>query len=123
MEGGKVIAYASRQLKVHEKNYPTHELELAALVFALKLWRHYFDKVYVDVFRDHKSLQYIFLQRELNLHYRRWLELLKNYDMSVHYHIGNANIVADALSRLSMGSTTRVGYGKNELVKDVRRFA
>ncbi|WMV25700.1 hypothetical protein MTR67_019085 [Solanum verrucosum] len=88
MQNGKVIAYASRQLKVHEKNYPTHDLELAAVVFALKIWRHYLYGVHVDVFTDHKSLQYVFTQKDLNLRQRRWLEFLKDYDMSVHYHSG-----------------------------------
>ncbi|WMV45519.1 hypothetical protein MTR67_038904, partial [Solanum verrucosum] len=78
----KVITYASRQLKVHEKNYPTHDLELAAVVFALKIWRHYLYGVDVDVFTDHKSLQYVFNQKDLNLCQRRCLELLKYYDMS-----------------------------------------
>ncbi|WMV46051.1 hypothetical protein MTR67_039436, partial [Solanum verrucosum] len=96
MQNGKVIAYASRQLKVHEKNYPTHDLELAAVVFALKIWRHYLYGVHVDVFTDHKSLQYVFTQKDLNLRQRRWLEFLKDYDMSVHYHPGKANVVADA---------------------------
>ncbi|WMV50137.1 hypothetical protein MTR67_043522 [Solanum verrucosum] len=104
MQNGKVIAYASRQLKVHEKNYPTHDLELAAVVFALKIWRHYLYGVHVDVFTDHKSLQYVFTQKDLNLRQRRWLEFLKDYDMSVHYHPGKANVVADALSRVSMGT-------------------
>ncbi|WMV42529.1 hypothetical protein MTR67_035914 [Solanum verrucosum] len=103
MQRGKVIAYASRQLKVHEKNYPTHDLKLAAVVFALKIWRHYLYGVHVDVFTDHKSLQYVFTQKELNLRQRMWLEFLKDYDMSVHYHPSKANVVADALSRLSMG--------------------
>ena len=123
MQAGKVIAYASRQLKVHEKNYPTHDLELAAVVFALKLWRHYLYGVHVDVFTDHKSLQYVFTQRELNLRQRRWLELLKDYDMNVHYHPGKANVVADALSRMSMGSTAHVEDEKKELVKEVHRLA
>ncbi|WMV46412.1 hypothetical protein MTR67_039797 [Solanum verrucosum] len=78
MQHGKVIAYASRQLKVHDKNYPTHDLELAAVVFALMIWRHYLYGVHVDVFTDHKSLQYVFTQKELNLRQRRWLELLKD---------------------------------------------
>ncbi|KAH0684682.1 hypothetical protein KY289_022434 [Solanum tuberosum] len=108
MQQGKVIAYASRQLKVHEKNYPTHDLELVSVVFALKIWRHYLYGVHVDVFTDHKSLQYVFTQKELNLLQRRWLEFLKEYDMSVHYHPGKATIVADALSRLSMGSVAHV---------------
>ena len=102
MQGGKVISYVSRQLKVHEKNYPTHDLELAAMVFALKLWRHYLCGVNVDVFTDHKSLPYVFTQRMLNLRQRRWFELLKDYDMNFHYHPGKANVVVDALSRMSM---------------------
>ena len=108
MQVSKVIAYASRQLKVYEKNYPTHDLELAAVVFPLKLWRHYLYGVHVDVFTNHKSLPYVFTQRELNLHQRRWLELLKDYDMNVHYHPGKANVVTDALSRMSMGITTHI---------------
>nr|XP_009803207.1 PREDICTED: uncharacterized protein LOC104248608 [Nicotiana sylvestris] len=108
MQHGKVIAYASRQLKTHEKNYPTHDLELAAVVFALKIWRHYSYRVHVDIFTDHKSLQYIFKQRELNLRQRRWLELFKDYDVDILYHSGKANVVADALSQRSMGSLAHV---------------
>ena len=108
MERYKVLVYASRQLKVHEKNYPTHDLEFAVVVFALKIWRHYLYGVHVDVFTDHKSLQYMFTQKELNLRQRRWIEILKYYDMSVHYHPGKVNVVADAHSRLSMGSLTHV---------------
>ncbi|KAH0692437.1 hypothetical protein KY285_019534 [Solanum tuberosum] len=122
MQRGKVIAYASRQLKVHENNYPTHDLELA-VVFALKIWRHYLYGVHVDVFTDHKSLQYVFTQKELNLRQRRWLEFLKDYDMSVHYHPGKANVVADALSRLSMDSVAHVEEEMRELAKDVHRLA
>ena len=81
-----MITYASRQLKVHEKNYPTHDLELAAVVFALKIWRHYLYGVHVDVFTDHKSLHYVFTQKKLNILQMRWLEFLKDYGMSVHYH-------------------------------------
>ena len=108
MQHGKVIAYASRQLKPHEKNYPTHDLELAAIVFSLKIWRHYFYGVHVDVFTDHKSLQYVFSQKNLNLCQRRWLELLKDYDMSVLYHPRKANVVANALSRWCMSSVAHV---------------
>ena len=104
MQHGKVIAYASRQLKNHEKNYPIHDLVLTAVVFALKIWRHYLYGVHVDIFTDHKSLQYIFKQKELNLRQRRWLELLKDYDIDILYHPRKANVVADALSRKSMGS-------------------
>ena len=79
--------------------------------------------VHVDVFTDHKSLQYVFTQKELNLRQRRWLEFLKEYDMSVHYHPGKANVVADALSRLSMGSIAHVKEEMKELAKDVHRLA
>ena len=123
MQRGKVIAYASRQLKVHEKNYPTHDLELAAVVFALKIWRHYLYGVHVDVFTDHKSLQYIFTQKELNLRQRRWLEFLKDYDMSVHYHPGKANVVDVSPSGLFMGSVAHVEEERKELAKDVYRLA
>lgn len=119
----RVIAYASRQLKVHEKNYPTHDLELAVVVLALKIWRHYLYGVHVGIFTDHKSLQYVVTQKELNLRQRRWLELLKDYDMSILYHPGKANVVADSLSRLSMGSTADIEEGKRELAKDVHRHA
>nr|GFB76034.1 reverse transcriptase [Tanacetum cinerariifolium] len=101
MQYGKVIAYASRQLKPYEVNYPTHNLELAAVVFTLKIWRHYLYGESCDVFTNHKSLKYIFTQRELNMRQRRWLELLKDYDTNIQYHPGKANVVADALSRKS----------------------
>ncbi|KAI3821490.1 hypothetical protein L1987_09058 [Smallanthus sonchifolius] len=99
MQRGKVIAYASRQLKVHEKNYTTHDLELGAVVFALKIWRHYLYGTKCVVFTDHKSLQHIFNQKELNMRQRRWVELLNDYDCEIRYHPGKANVVADALSR------------------------
>ena len=99
MQEGKVVAYASRQLKPHEKNYPTHDLELAAIVFALKIWRHYLYGEKCFIYTDHKSLKYLPSQRELNLRQRRWIELIKDYDYVIDYHPGKANIVADALSR------------------------
>ncbi|GJS22847.1 putative reverse transcriptase domain-containing protein [Tanacetum coccineum] len=99
MQREKVIAYASRQLKVHEENYTTHDLELGAVVFALRLWRHYLYGTKCVVFTDHKSLQYILNQKELNLRQRRWIELLSDYDCEIRYHPGKANVVADALSR------------------------
>jgi hypothetical protein len=99
MQNGKVVAYASRQLKQHEKNYPTHDLELAAVVFALKIWRHHLYGEQFDLFSDHKSLKYIFSQKELNMRQRRWMELIKDYDFTLQYHPGKANVVADALSR------------------------
>ncbi|GKC31568.1 putative reverse transcriptase domain-containing protein [Tanacetum coccineum] len=95
----KVIAYASRQLKIHEKNYTTHDIELGAVVFALKMWRHYLYGTKCVVFTDHKSLQHILDQKELNMRQRRWLEFLSDYDCEICYHLGKANVVADALSR------------------------
>ena len=117
---GKIIAYASKQLKVHEKNYPTHDLEIAGVVFTLKLWRHNLYGVHVDVFTVHKIP--VHDHTELNLRQRRWLEMSKAYDMNVHYHPGKANIVADVLCRMSMGSTTPVEDGQKELVKDIHRL-
>ncbi|WVZ80276.1 hypothetical protein U9M48_027767 [Paspalum notatum var. saurae] len=99
MQEGRVIAYASRQLRKHEANYPTHDLELAAVVHALKIWRHYLLGNTCHIYTDHKSLKYIFTQPELNMRQRRWLELIKDYDTEIHYHPGKANVVADALSR------------------------
>jgi hypothetical protein len=99
MQEGRVIAYASRALRPHEINYPTHNLELAAVVHALKIWRHYLMFNHCNIFTDHKSLNYIFTQSELNMRQRRWLEWIKDYDLEVHYHPGKANVVADALSR------------------------
>jgi hypothetical protein len=96
---GHVIAYASRQLRKHELNYPTHDLELAAVVHALKICRHYIMGTKCQVYTDHKSLKYIFTQKDLNLRQRHWLELIKDYDLEIHYHPGKANLVADALSR------------------------
>ena len=102
MQEGKVVAYASRQLKPHEKNYPTHDLELAAIVFALKIWRHYLYGEKCFIYTDHKSLKYFPSQRELNLRQRRWMELIKDYDCVIDYHSGKANVVGDALSRKTM---------------------
>ncbi|PRQ42385.1 putative nucleotidyltransferase, Ribonuclease H [Rosa chinensis] len=99
MQHGNVIAYASRQLKPHELNYPTHDLELAAIVLALKLWRHYLYGARCQIFTDHKSLKYVFTQPNLNLRQRRWMELIEDYDCTIEYHPGKANVVADALSR------------------------
>ncbi|WVZ97333.1 hypothetical protein U9M48_042880 [Paspalum notatum var. saurae] len=93
---GKVIAYASCQLRKHEVNYPTHNLELLAVVYALKKWRHYLLGNTCHIYTDHKSLKYIFTQPELNMRQHRWLELIKDYDFEVHYHPGKANVVADA---------------------------
>nr|GFD23436.1 reverse transcriptase [Tanacetum cinerariifolium] len=120
MQHGKVIAYASRQLKPYEVNYPTHDLELAVVVFALKIWRHYLYGESCDVFTDHKSLKYIFTQRELNMRQRRWLELLKYYDTNIQYHPGKANVVADALSRKS-GMIAGIKV-EEEIIRDLEQL-
>jgi ribonuclease HI len=110
MQEGKVVAYASRQLKKHEENYPTHDLELAAIVHALKIWRHYLIRNKCELFTDHKSLKYFFTQTELNMRQRRWLELIKDYDVEINYHPGKANVMADALSQKT--------YCNNLMVKE-----
>ena len=99
MQENRVIAYASRALRPHEENYPTHDLELAAVIHALKIWRHYLMGAHCNIYTNHKSLKYIFTQTDLNMRQRRWLELIKDYELEVHYHPGKANVVADALSR------------------------
>ncbi|CAH9124286.1 unnamed protein product [Cuscuta epithymum] len=122
MQNGKVVAYASRQLKTHEVNYPTHDLELAAVIFALKLWRHYLYGVQCKIYTDHKSLKYIFTQKELNMRQRRWLELVKDYDLEIQYHEGKANVVADALSRKSTHSCRATWILPDELYRDFQKL-
>ena len=108
MQHDRVIAYASRQLKKHEVNYPTHDLELAAVVFALRIWRHYLYGVPCRIFTDHKSLQYLFSQKDLNMRQRRWIELIKDYDCTIEYRPGKANVVVDALSRKPSSSLAQL---------------
>jgi hypothetical protein len=98
MQECQVIAYASKQLRRHEEHYPTHDLKLAAVVHALKIWRHYLLGNICHIYTDYKSLKYIFTQSELNMRQRICLELIKDYDLEIHYHLGKANVVADALS-------------------------
>ena len=125
MQEKNVIAYASRQLKVHEHKYPTHDLELAAVVFALKQWRHYLYGVKCEVYTDHRSLQYVFTQKDLNLRQRRWMDLLKDYDITIFYHPGKTNVVADALSRNagSMGSLAHLQVSRRPLSREVQTLA
>jgi hypothetical protein len=101
IQDGHVVAYASRQLRKHEEKYPTHDLELVVVVHGLKIWRHYIIGKRCEVYSDHKSLKYIFTHPDLNLRQRRWLELIKDYDLEINYHPGKANVVADALGRRS----------------------
>ena len=121
MQHGKVIAYASRQLKDYEKRYPTHDLELAAVVFALKIWRHYLYGEKCEIYTDHKSLKYIFTQKELNMRQRRWLELIKDYDCEILYHPGKANVVADALSRKGREKLFQLTT-QEELIRDMEKL-
>ncbi|KAJ9544494.1 hypothetical protein OSB04_024201 [Centaurea solstitialis] len=112
MQRGRVIAYASRQLKPHEANYPTHDLELAAVVFALKIWRHYLYGVKCTIFTDHRSLRYFLEHPNLNMRQRRWLDVVKDYDCEILYHPGMANVVADALSRKKEHAPLRISHLK-----------
>jgi ribonuclease HI len=123
MQGGKVVAYASRQLRKHEENYPTQDLELAAVIHAMKIWRHYLMGNKCDIYTDHKSLKYIFTQSELNLRQRRWLELIKDYDLNIHYHPGKANVVADALSRKHYCNNLMVHDEQPSLYEDLERLS
>ncbi|GJZ60652.1 putative reverse transcriptase domain-containing protein [Tanacetum coccineum] len=126
MQREKVIAYASRQLKVHEKNYTTYDLELGSVVFALKIWRHYLYKTKCTVFTDHKTLQNILDQKELNMRQRRWLKLLSDYDCDSRYHPGKANIVADALSHKEWIEPLRSKYsihpGFEKIYQDMEKL-
>nr|GEW55682.1 putative reverse transcriptase domain-containing protein [Tanacetum cinerariifolium] len=122
MQEEKVIAYASRQLKIHEKIYTTHDLELEAVVFALKMWRHYLYDTKCVVFTDHKTLQHNLVQKELDMRQRRWLELLSDYNCEIHYHPRKSNVVTDALSQKERNKPLRVRalvlkIGLNFLVK------
>jgi hypothetical protein len=120
MQDNRVIAYASRALRTHEQNYPTHDLELAAVIHALKLWRHHLMGTKCNIYTDHKSLKYIFTQVDLNMRQRRWLELIKDYDLEVHYHPGKANVVADALSRKSHCHCLSIEFFSNTLCWEMR---
>ena len=121
MQGDNVIDYASRQLKTHEENYPTHDLELVEIVFALKIWRHHLYGAQFDLFSDHKSLKYLFNQKDLNMRQRRWMEYLKDFDFDLKYHPGKANVVADALSRkaLARAEISMHTCGLYEKVRDL----
>jgi hypothetical protein len=118
MRDGHVVAYALRQLRKHEAHYLTHNLELAAVVHTLKIWRHYLMGKRCELYMDHKSLKYIFTQSNLNLRQKRWFELIKDYDLGINYHAGKANVVADALSRRSHASQLVVDSMPFELCEE-----
>jgi hypothetical protein len=118
MQDGHVVAYASRQLRKHEAHYLTHDLELGAVVHAFNIWRHYLMGKRCELYTDHKSLKYIFTQLKLKLRQRRWLELIKDYDLRINYHLGKANVVVDALSQRSHVSQLMVDSMPFELCEE-----
>jgi hypothetical protein len=122
MQDGHVVAYASRQLRKHEVNYPTHDLELPAIVHTLKSWWHYLMGKRCELYTDHKSLKYLFTQLNLNLRQRIWLELIKDYDLGINYHPGKVNVVADALSRRSHSNHLIVKSIPSELCDDFAKL-
>jgi hypothetical protein len=109
-----VVSYSSRQLRRHEEHYPTHDLELAAVVMALRTWHHYLLGNVVHIYTDHKRLKYIFTQPDLNMRQRRWLELIKDCELEVHYHPGKANVIADMLSRKAHYNCLSAIHGTGE---------
>jgi hypothetical protein len=122
IQNDKVIAYASHQLKDYEQNYPTHDLELPAIVFALKIWRHYLYSKKCKIYTDHKSIKYLFTQNELNIRQMRWLELIKDYDCEINYHPGKANVVANALSRKSSIKLVNLSISQPQLIMELERL-
>ena len=122
MQSERVVAYGSRQLKNHKQSYPTHDMELTAIVFALKMWRHYLYSEQFEAFLDHKSLKYIFTQRDLNMRQRRWMEYLEDYEFTLNYHPGKANVVANALSLKSRGVLASVASREWQMLEAMGQF-
>ena len=122
MQFERVVAYGSRQLKNHEQNYPTHDLELATIVFTLKIWYHYLYDKQIEVFLDHKSLMYIFTQWDLNMRQLRWMEYLEDYEFTLHNHLGKENLVVDALNWKSRGVLASVASREWQMLKTVGQF-
>jgi hypothetical protein len=120
MQDGQVVSYASHQLRKHKENYPTHDMELAAVVHDLKIWRHYLIDHRCEIYSNHKSLKYTFMQNDLNLRQCRWLELIKDYDLGINYHPAKANMVADALSRKKYCNATFAKTIGPELHKEIK---
>ena len=122
MQSGRVVSYGSHQLNNHEQNYPTHDMELAAIVFTLKILCHYLYGEQFEMYSDHKSLKYIFMQRDLNMRQRRWMEFQEDYDFTLHYHPSKANVVADELSRKSQGALASIASREWRMLETVRQF-
>ena len=122
MQSRRVLAYGSRQLKNHEQNYPMHDMELAAIVFALNILRHYLYGEQFEVFSNHKSLKYIFTERDLNMRQRRWMEFLEDYNFTLHYHPGKENVVAGTLSRKSQGVLASIASREWRMLQTVGQF-
>ena len=122
IQSGRVVSYGSKQLKNHEHNYPTHDLELATIVFALNIWRHYLYGERFEVFLDYKSLRYISTQRDLNMRQRRRMEYLEDYDFTLHYHTDKTNVVADALSWKARGVLASVASWEWQMLETVGQF-
>ena len=122
MQSRKVMAYGSRKLNNQEQNKPTHDMELAVVVFALNIWHHYLYGEQFEVFSDHKSLKYIFTQRDLNMRQRRWMDFLEDYDFTLHYHPCKANVVADALSQKSQGVLASIASREWRMLETVGQF-
>ena len=122
MQFGRVVVYGSRQLKNHEQSYPTHDMELEAIVFALKAWCHYLYGEQFEVFSEHKSLKYIFTQRDLNMRQHRWMEYLEDYEFTLHYYLSKANVVANALNWKSRGVLASVASQEWRMIENVGQF-
>ena len=122
MQSGRVVAYGSRKLKNHEQNYPTHDMDLVAIVFGLKIWCHYLYSEQFEVFSDHKSPKYIVTQRDLNMRNRRLMEYLEDYDFTLRYHSSKANVVANALNLKSQGVLAGIASQEWRMLKVVEQF-
>ena len=122
MESGRVVAYGSRQLQNHEQNYPTYDMELEVVVFALKIWGHYLYGEQFEVYSYQKSLKYIFTQRDLNMRQHRWMEFLEDYDFTLHYHPGKENVVADSLNRKSREALASIAFREWRMLETVGQF-
>jgi hypothetical protein len=112
-----------QKLGSNKVNYPIHDLELAAVVFALIVWRHYLYGTQIQIFADHKSLKYLMSQKELNIRQRRWVELIKDYDCVIDYHPGKANVVVDALSRKGKAVMSEMELKEQESIVELKKMA